>query len=348
MDCRDGGGRIRIANGRGGAPPKKRRGMKSVKSREWSWAIAMGLVVAAAGAWRFCNRPARAEERGIAGPEAGLPWTSPSTGMEFVWVGELGAWAAKYEATNGEFRKFRPEHDAGRFGGHDLNGERHPAVQVNFADALEFADWMNRSDPVGAKGLAYRLPRETEWEKLAKCGDGREYPWGGGMPPAFGNYHGREGAESWDKIDGYDDGHPATCAVEESGENEWGLYGVGGNAWEMATENEWDTFGAWRGGSWSDAHPSALRCEGRAEGSGESRSNVGGFRVMLVAAGGAGGKTAREEDDMLRYRMQEGDTIAGIARLFAVQESEVRRANGLVEGEEVAQGAVILIPPEAE
>ena len=312
----------------------------------------MGLVVAAAGAWRIQLRPETGTAEGVepekAWPEAGMPWTSPSTGMEFVWIEELGAWAGKYEATNGEFRRFRPEHAAGRFGAHDLDGDRQPAVEANFGDALEFLDWMGRSDGVGQRGWAYRLPRETEWEKLAKCGDGREYPWGNEMPPEYGNYHGQEGAEAWDKIGGYDDGHPATCAVEESGENEWGLFGLGGNAWEMATEGARDAFGAWRGGSWGDAHPSALRCEGRAEGSGESRSNVGGFRAILVPEGETGGVEAEGEDDMLRYRVQEGDTIGGLARLFVVSEGEIRRVNRLGEGEEVEQGAVILIPPMEE
>lgn len=103
-----------------------------------------------------------------AAPAPGSPWTSPSTGMEFVWIGEMDLWVGKYEVTN---------------------------------------------------------------------------------------------------IAGFDDGHPVTSSVEESGQNDWGLYGVGGNTWEItAKADDQGGFAGWRGASWADGVAYTLRGTTRNDG----------------------------------------------------------------------------------
>ena len=47
---------------------------------------------------------------------------------------------------------------------------------------------------------------------------------------------------------------------------------------------------------------------------------------------------------MLRYTVQEGDTVAGIARLFVISEDGLRRANRIPEGGEFNPGDNIWIP----
>ena len=52
-----------------------------------------------------------------------------------------------------------------------------------------------------------------------------------------------------------------------------------------------------------------------------------------------------EQEVMLNYRVQEGDTLESVARLFVVLEDELRRVNNLREGEALTPGNSIKIPP---
>ncbi len=220
------------------------------------------------------------------GPTEGQDWISPETGMEFVWIPALKIWVGKYEATNGEYRKKVPDHDSEDYEGKSLNGDRQPVVQVNFDDAKAFAEWMTQRDrAVGAlpAGCRYRLPSEQEWQIFAQCGVDRMYPWGNTMPPRSGNY---SDSPAYDVRDGYRDGFPVSCPVEQSGKNEWGLYGVGGNVWEFAASDKLDeSFGAWRGASWGTCGPADLQCSFRIGGGGLGRVSNLGFRLVLSHGG---------------------------------------------------------------
>lgn len=221
----------------------------------------------------------------IKSPVAGQDWPSPATGMKFVWIESLGIWVGQYEVTNGEYEHLDRSHDSGEYEGNSLSGDRQPVVNVNFDDATKFANWLNDQDAAVLDGAKYRLPSETEWQAFAQCGENRLYPWGDEMPPTYGNYYGQEGAGSWSKISGYRDGFPVTCPVEESGPNDWGLFGVGGNVWEMATKDgSPSSFGAWRGASWSFYAPGTLRCGFRGVFGGSRRGSDYGFRLVLSRA----------------------------------------------------------------
>lgn len=212
--------------------------------------------------------------------------------MEFVWVQELGVWVGRYEVTNGEYRARLPSHSSLGYEGHDLDGSRQPVVQITWKDACAFAAWLTDMEQRTGRlqdGSRYRLPTESEFMAYAQCGDAREFPWGGTWPPerpGAGNYadlsartsfHGMHG------IDGYTDGYPVSCDVEDSGTNAWGLAGVGGNVWECcaADAGEEQAFGAWRGGSWCNATESLLVCSSRIDHYSTTPNSVGGFRLVL-------------------------------------------------------------------
>jgi serine/threonine protein kinase/formylglycine-generating enzyme required for sulfatase activity len=241
----------------------------------------------------------RAEEtlanREMVRPMAGKEWKVPDVGMEFVWVKALNLWVGKYEVTNGEYRRKEPKHDSYGYREHSLNGDRQPVVYVNWYAAVAYATWLTARERKAGRlpdGLRYRLPTEEEFMAYAQCGDGREYPWGDNWPPRSGqagNYADETARQSFPEerggaiLSGYRDGHAVTCDVERSWANPWGLYGVGGNAWESSANdaNGKQSFGRWRGAAWNFCHQTLLRCDGTDTFGAETLFNYKGFRLVL-------------------------------------------------------------------
>jgi formylglycine-generating enzyme required for sulfatase activity len=210
----------------------------------------------------------------LAKPIAGTDWKVPDIGMEFVWIKALNCWVGKYEVTNGEYRKFRPDHDSKSDDGKTMNEDRQPVVYVNFDDASNYAKWLTERERKAGRipdGYSYRLPAKNEWITFCKCGDNRKYPWGNSMPPKYGNYSVG------------DDGFVVTCPVEKSGMNEWGLYGVGGNAAECTVNSSKDlSFAGWRGASWFADAAINMQSDYSHNYSASGRFNLGGFRLVLA------------------------------------------------------------------
>ncbi|MDH3314286.1 MAG: formylglycine-generating enzyme family protein [Gammaproteobacteria bacterium] len=61
---------------------------------------------------------------------------------------------------------------------------QHPVVLVSQADAEAYAAWLSSET-----GGSWRLPMEIEWEKAARGGDGRRFPWGNDFSPNLLNSH---------------------------------------------------------------------------------------------------------------------------------------------------------------
>ena len=51
--------------------------------------------------------------------------------MDFVWITDIDGWMGKYEVTNGQFRRFKPDHDSGKYNDYDLNTDSQPVVYVS-------------------------------------------------------------------------------------------------------------------------------------------------------------------------------------------------------------------------
>jgi formylglycine-generating enzyme required for sulfatase activity len=199
-------------------------------------------------------------------PKAGEDWLDPVAGIAFIWLDALEIWVGKYQVTNQQYRLAKPEHDSGEFRTHSLNGDRQPACCLSYEDSLDWCDWLT-GQLKEQHGLqlqqTIRLPSDREWMSYATCGDGRTYPWGNQWPPTRGNYACQSSHEKfpdWDYIEGYRSGHAVSCNVQDSGRNEWGLYGVGGNCYEWTFESEGISVQL-RGASWSTCQKTYLRVD---------------------------------------------------------------------------------------
>ncbi len=143
--------------------------------------------------------------------------------------------------------------------------EDHPVRQVTLQDCLAYCDWA---------GL--RLPTEQEWEKAARGGLGRQFPWGdewdsrrvvhgGSGPVAVGSHP--DGASPYGVLD-------LTGNVREWTSTLYGAYSPG----ELLDHASGQRY-AVRGGAWTEERTFALRAAYRFSGVGNVSNNLTGFRV---------------------------------------------------------------------
>ena len=110
--------------------------------------------------------------------------------------------------------------------GSDLKGrEKHPVVHVCYYDAVAYCQWAHK-----------RLPTEAEWEYAARGGlVSQPYIWGSEMNP-----DGRWMANTWQghfpEKNLVEDGYEGTAPVGSFPPNNYGLYDMAGNVWEITAD----------------------------------------------------------------------------------------------------------------
>ena len=141
----------------------------------------------------------------------------------------------KWDVTNEQFRKFRPEHNSGTFDGMSVNEDKQPVVNVSWEDAVAFARWMSQRS-----GKTYRLPTEAEWEYAARAGTKTTYFWGDNPDDAckYANVADLSAKKLWQKwtVFNCDDKFVVSAPVGSFLPNGYGLYDMLGNVWQWVED----------------------------------------------------------------------------------------------------------------
>ncbi len=132
---------------------------------------------------------------------------------------------SRYLVTNAQYQVYvtsakarPPDHwEAGKL---PSGLEDHPAVLLTWHEAEAFCEWLS-----GETGKPFRLPSEAEWEKAARGGDGRIFPWGDRFDKR--------------KLNSEEDGPGAPTPVGQyspGGDSPYGAADMAGNVWEWCAD----------------------------------------------------------------------------------------------------------------
>jgi formylglycine-generating enzyme required for sulfatase activity len=186
-------------------------------------------------------------------------YTEPVTGMEFVSIPsgcfQMGdIWGdgqgdekpvhevclasfmmGRYEVTNAQYRKFKPDHNSSSYDGNTLNDDNQPVVNVSWHDAAAYAQWLSKMS-----GKNVRLPTEAEWEYAARGGTRLRNYWGDKPSDSCVYANGADLAAKnqwpdWASTN-CQDSYKVAAPVGSFLPNAYGLYDIMGNAWEWTSD----------------------------------------------------------------------------------------------------------------
>lgn len=215
----------------------------------------------------------------------GYQTTAERKGWAYAWTGQ------RWETVEGATW----QHPRGP--GSDAIGlDDHPVTQVSWVDAYAFCDWASKTT-----GLQVHLPSEAQWEKAARGGDARLYPWG--EEELAGdrlNYADRNSSVRW-ADEQVDDGYAYTAPVGSypAGASPYGAKDMAGNVWEWVADRYGKGYYGWsprenptgpwlgfgrvvRGGGWP-GYAWMMRTTNRTSYPPAQRSSSLGFRVVVTA-----------------------------------------------------------------
>ena len=208
---------------------------------------------------------------------------------------DVGAfYIGRYEVSVAQFRAFAEaagyEADPQALAGPPL----HPVSSVSWPDALAYCRWLEellRDSPetppelrnLLAGGWRVTLPGEAQWEKAARGGDGRIFPWGNEVRRDRANFA---------------SGAPVPVGEVGCPECAHGLADMSGNVWEWTRSPyqpypydeaddreglEGDALWVMRGGSFADPARN-VRAAGRGAAGPDVRRDFIGFRVVITGS----------------------------------------------------------------
>ena len=168
-----------------------------------------------------------------------------------------------YKVTNAQYRRFDPAHAYPE--GMDL----YPVVNVSWEEAQAYAAWAGK-----------RLPTEAQWEKAARGGDGRLYPWGAAFEASQCNTE-ESGRRQLTPVNQYPLGKSPFGVVELFGNVlEWTADRYQPYPWSRCDSLDFkENFVVLRGSSW--IHQGSLgTCAARIYAPPANKTNFIGFRCV--------------------------------------------------------------------
>ncbi len=133
---------------------------------------------------------------------------------------------ARYPVTNAQYETFAPAHRNKRM---PCANDAHPAVFVNYEEAMAFCEWLG-----GKETRKYRLPTEAEWEYAARGEDGRVFPWGNALNAGnLANFADARTKFAW-RDPSIDDGFAESSPIGSypRGASPFGIEDMAGNVFE--------------------------------------------------------------------------------------------------------------------
>ena len=212
-----------------------------------------------------------------------------------------GFWMGRHEVTNAQYRQYKADHNSRNMKEFSLNEDKQPVVYVSWDDAKEFAEWLTTRH----KGAyQFRLPTEAEWEYGCRAGSDTIRYWGGNSDEAceYANVADLLFKAKLLKFHNCFDGFVVSSPVGSFVPNAIGLHDMLGNVWEWCEDNygkdsykrhekdnpvyrkfeSGSNFRVIRGGSWLSG-PDSVRCSKRSPAPPDSRFDVLGFRLVVIA-----------------------------------------------------------------
>ena len=204
-------------------------------------------------------------------------------------VDEASFFIGRYEVTVGEFTRFAQATKWPVDPRALAQPADHPVAFVSWPDALAYCRWLQgelkaQAPPQVAQAIAngwrVTLPTEAQWEKAARGGDGRRFPWGNDPRRDRANF----GSQA-----------PVPVGSAACPECAYGLSDMAGNVWEWTRSPmqpypydpaddranlEQDALWVMRGGGYADG-PQLLRTTTRGAAEPGARRPFIGFRVVV-------------------------------------------------------------------
>ena len=219
-----------------------RLGKEHVAARRALAALYEDLGTPPAELLEWASIPAGEFVMGDLAESGGFPWERPRHRVRFP----RGWEAARTTVTRAQYARFDPS--ACPFDADDPQEARRPAEGLSWYACVAFCRWL--SHHAGA-GSVIRLPREAEWEYMARAGTETRY------------WSGDEEADL-DRVGWYrENAEGRTHPVGLKPANPWGLFDVHGNTWEWTQD-------------WYGAYPEADQQDPRGASSGTCRVMRGG------------------------------------------------------------------------
>jgi formylglycine-generating enzyme required for sulfatase activity len=130
-----------------------------------------------------------------------------------------GYWIGKFPVTFEQYDKYCEETAEKKPNDEGWGRGKRPVINVTRDEAKVYCEWLNDKT-----SLVFKLPTEAQWEKAARCTDGRKYPWGN-----FFHIHKCNSKE-------LDLGKTSPVGEFLEGVSPYGCLDMSGNVWEWCAD----------------------------------------------------------------------------------------------------------------